>query len=225
MEWQGWWRIARRRWWLALLPPLVTAVLLFPNVILDPPAASYRVIMSYTAIQPDELDTGRIGDYQDLWLSSELVVNALTSWLQSGSFLSEMEQLTQLQDPSIELDELRLVSDNERSIGHLEIEWPDETQLRIIANAAVKVMHTRAAAYFPQLGGTSQITFLDEPQVGIAPVSLVTRLLPFVQLVLSVLIGFGFALAAEYTDGSLHDRHDLRSLGFRLLAAVPKERA
>lgn len=224
MEWQGWWRIARRRWWLALLPPIVTAILLFPNTVLNPPQAGYRVNMSYTAIQPTELDGGRVGDYQDLWLSSELVVNALTSWLQSGSFLAEMEARVQAMDATLELDDLLLVSDNERSIGHLEIEWPDEMQLQLIANTAVSVMHTRAAAYFPQLGGTPQITFLDETAVERATVSLLSRLLPLVQLFLSFLIGIGIALAAEFSDRSLHDRHDLRSLGFRLLAAVPKER-
>ncbi len=224
MEWQGWWRIARRRGWLAVLPPIVTAILLFPSTVLNPPQAGYRVQMSYTAIQPAELDGGRIGDYQDLWLSSELVVNALTSWLQSGSFLAEVETQVQAQDATVDLADLSLVSDNERSIGHLEIEWPDEAQLQLIANTAVDVMHHRAAAYFPQLGGTPQITFLDEPAVELAPVSLMMRFLPLLQLFLSALIGVGIALAAEYSDRSLHDRHDLRTLGFRLLAAVPKER-
>lgn len=225
MEWQDWWRIAKRRWWLALLPPLVTAILVLPSIVVDPPTAGFRVTLSYTATQPDDLDTGRVGDYQDLWLSSELVVNALTSWLQSSSFLTEMELLARLEDSSIELDDLQLVSDNERSIGHLQIEWPDEGQLGIIARAAVKVMHTRAADYFPQLGGTSQITFLDEPQVEEAPLSLFTRLFPFLQLALAAAVGLSIALAAEFADGSLRDRHDLRVLGLPLLAVVPRERA
>ena len=225
MEWQDWWRIARRRWWLALLPPLVAAVLILPPVVSDPPNAGFRVTLSYTAIQPDDLSAGRVGDYQDLWLSSELVVNALTSWLQSGSFFAEMERLARLEDAALDLEDLQLVSDNERSIGHLEIEWPDERQLDIIARAAVEAMRTRAADYFPQLGGTAQITFLDEPQVEEAPLSLVRRLWPFMQLALAVAIGLSIALAAEFADGSLRDRHDLRALGLPLLAAIPKEHA
>ena len=150
------------------------------------------------------------------------MVNALTSWLQSGSFFAEMERLARLEDAALDLEDLQLVSDNERSIGHLEIEWPDERQLDIIARAAVEAMRTRAADYFPQLGGTAQITFLDEPQVEEAPLSLVKRLWPFMQLALAVAIGLSIALAAEFADGSLRDRHDLRALGSAAASRYPK---
>ena len=50
MEWQDWWRIARRRWWLALLPPLVAVALILLPAVSDPPSAGFRVTLSYTAI-------------------------------------------------------------------------------------------------------------------------------------------------------------------------------
>ncbi len=225
MEWRDWWRIGRRRVWLVLTPPLVAAIFILPPLFANPPPPSYRVHLRYTASQPEKPAVKLVDDYQDLWLTSELIVRALTSWAQSSSFHDEVERWVSDQEAASSLQGgWAVISDYERSIGHLELEAADDGQLAVIARAAIAVMRERAAHYLPQLSDTANITFLDAPQVKEASLSLIQRLWPVLQLGLAAAIGLAIGLAAEFADDRLHDPEDSRALGLPLLVTIPKER-
>ena len=78
----------------------------------------------------------RDGDYQDIWLASELTVNALTAWVQTASFRQEVA--AQL-PPEVNITALGIAADNERSVGQLELRHPDSDHLAVIAAVALPI--------------------------------------------------------------------------------------
>ena len=87
-------RVLLRRWYLVLIPVVVAAVLVVPDMLGDGPAVSggYTTTIRYTAAQTLEAIPDRQGDYQDVWLASELTVRAFTEWVRTGRFAEEVAQ-------------------------------------------------------------------------------------------------------------------------------------
>ena len=77
----------RRWWWLIAIPVAITVVLALPSL-LDRSAASggFTETITYSAMQSITAIPRTDGDYQDIWLSSELTVNAFTDWVKGSSF-------------------------------------------------------------------------------------------------------------------------------------------
>ena len=216
-------RVLLRRWYLVLIPVLIVAVVTVPDLLQGSPATSggYTTAIRYTAAQ--ELDVpGRDGDYQDIWLASELTVNALTEWVRSGLFKQDVADLAARQGVEVDPSALAVASDNERSIGVLYLSWPDRAELDVIVDAAIEVLHTRPQAYFPQLENEpARVTLLDEPVLNPAPPPLTNRFAPFIRLGLGLLVGVGLAFLAEYFDNTLRRRDDVEKLGMPVVASIP----
>jgi hypothetical protein len=183
-----------RWWWLVAIPTLIAAAFALPALLRNeaPASGGFTTRFSYSAAQNLEAIPRSEGDYQDIWLSSELTVNALTDWITSSSFADEISRRLGEQDVSIDAAALigRFASDNERSVGQVFISWADEVQLRQIADAAIWVLNNRNAAYFAQLGGIpATITLLDAPRIAPAPPPLVDRLGPVIRISIGFLGG------------------------------------
>lgn len=219
-------RIILRRWWLVLIPVVIAGIWVAPDLLNRSPTAAggFSTLIRYSAAQEYDALPPRDGDLQDLWLASELTVNALTAWVQTQSFRSEVAMKTAEAGLEIDPNALGIAADNERSVGKLELSWPDSAELEIIARAALDILQTRSGAYFPQMGSTApDVTLLDTPQITPAPPPLTNRFAPFIRVGLGLLAGLGLAFLAHYLDPTLRRREDVETLGLPVLAHLPKD--
>ena len=218
-------RILLRRWWLILIPVIITAAWAAPDI-LNRGASSggFTTVINYSAAQQPEAMPPRDGDFQDIWLASELTVNALTAWVQTTSFRHEIALKTAENGLEIDPAAIGISADNERSVGRLYLSWPDADQLKIIAQAALDVLAERNLTYFPQMGSApADVTVLDEINIVPAPPPLANRFAPFIRIGLGLLAGIGLAFLAHYLDPTLRRREDVEQLGLPVIASLPKE--
>lgn len=214
-----------RRWYCVILPVLIAGVFAVPEMISPPTGVtSYSVSIRYTAAQVLEAIPNRDGDYQDVWLASELTVNAFTDWVRGSRFEQMVRQEAARQGVSPESVAFGISAENDKSVGKIILTGSDAEQLQHIAEAAVAVMRTASREVFPQLGGeAAQVELLDEPQVTPISPPIANRLLPVVRVALAALLGMGLALWVDYADPFLRRRAQLESAGIRVLASVPRE--
>lgn len=219
-------RVLLRRWLLVAIPVVIAAAVAVP-ALLAPASASgggYSTVIRYTAAQVIEAIPGRDGDFQDVWLASELAVNAFTEWIRSGSFRDEVRALLTA-DVAERVNAGTFGADNERSIGQLFIAAADAAALEQFADAAQTVLTTQTGTYFPQLGGQpAQVTLLDRPEINAAPAPITSRLGPLIQLAVALLGGIGLAFLVEYLDPYIYRRDQLDALDMRVVAVVPTHR-
>lgn len=215
-------RVLLRRWWLVLLPVVVVSALVVPQWLRERAAerGGYSVTLRYTASQSASNLMPRDGDYQDVWLASELAVNALTDWVRSGSFKDEIGQQVAGFNPA----GLGVAADNKRSVGQLTLGYTDQSALEQITQAAMDVLKNHAQNYFPQLGGQpAQVTFLDAPVLVAAPPPIANRFAPFIRIGLGLLAGMALAFLWEYLDPFVYRREQLEAMNLPVLAAIPKK--
>lgn len=224
MEYRALIRIIFRRWWLIVLPVVLSAVTAIPDLIGDARGApgGFTTQIRYSAAQKRNLPE-REGDYTDVWLASEYTVDALTDWVRSASFRGEIEDA--LGETSVALDLLQVAADNVRNVGVVYMSHANQDALRAIADAALLALSNRSQRYLPQLGGeAAQVTILEAPVVSAAPPPLTNRLAPLVRLGLGLLVGLALAFFAELVDPTIYHADDLRRMSLPLLGSVPKER-
>jgi capsular polysaccharide biosynthesis protein len=210
-------RVLRRRWWLVLLPVVVAGVIAGRSLLSGRGGGGYATSFRYTAMQVMDLPQ-RDGDYQDVWLASEFVVNAFTEWIRSSSFRAELQTLL----PDLDLGPLGISGDKARSVGVVALSYPDEKGLQQIADAAVTVLETRSGAYFPQLGeDAAQFALLDTPVISAAPPALPNRFGPLLQIGVALIGGLALAFLVEYLDTRIRSRTELESQGWTVLGRIP----
>jgi capsular polysaccharide biosynthesis protein len=219
-------RVLVRRWWLVLIPVAIVAVIVVPEFLRNRGVSSggYTVTIRYSAAQVLEAIPDRKGDYQDVWLASELTVNALTDWVRTTTFIDEIQRETTKQNVTINPAALAVAADNKRSLGQLTLSYPDQAALQAISHAAIAVLRTRTQDYFPQLGGqAARVTLLDTPQVVAAPPPITNRLAPLIRLGIGLLAGLGLAFLFEYLDPTIRRREQIEALGLPVVASLPRE--
>src|SRR5687768_17222961 len=121
-------RMLRRRWWLILLPALIVAIFAVPDLIRNEQIGSggFTTSFRYSAAQEQSNLPDRDGDYQDVWLASEFVVNAFTDWVRSSTFRDELQTIV---GADVDLSLLGVAADNNRSIGLVIMSYPDGDKL------------------------------------------------------------------------------------------------
>ncbi len=218
-------RVLLRRWWLVAIPLVIVAALVVPDFLQNRSAISggYTVTVRYSAAQVLTAIPTQHGDFQDVWLASELAVNAMTDWVRTSSFVAEINKETKPQNVEVNAAALGVAADNARSVGQLTLTYPDQQQLQVITNAALDVLKTKAQDYFPQLGGQpAQVTILDVPQIVPAPPPIANRFAPIIKLGLALLIGIGLAFLAEYLDPVVRRREQVEAIGINVIGALPR---
>ena len=218
-------RVLLRRWWLILIPLVITIGVTLPDLLNRTGGAiSYTTMLRYSAAQQVEALPPRDGDLQDIWLASEYTVNAMTAWVQTDSFKQEVAIKAAEQGVALNQPLLGVAADNQRSVGQLFLSYPNETDLAVIVQAAIDVLTTRNQFYFPQMGSAAaRVTILDTPVISAAPPSLTNRYEPFIRIGLGLLAGVGLALLAHYLDPTLRRREDVEALGLPVIATLPRE--
>lgn len=218
--------VLRRRWWLVLIPVLVVAVFVVPDFLTNRGAISggFTTTVRYSASQVLEAIPGRDGDFQDVWLASELAVNALTDWVRTTSFVDEIVRGAAADGVEVNPGALGIAADNRRSVGQLTMSYPDSAVLETAVNTAIDVLENRSQDYFPQLGGQpAQVTVLDIPTVVPAPPSLPNRFAPFIRLGLGLFLGFVLAFLSEYLDPTVRRRQQVEDIGLPVIATLPRD--
>lgn len=219
-------RVLLRRWYMIAIPLVGVSLVAIPALLTPAPAqvGGYTTTIRYTAAQPLEAIPNRDGDFQDVWLASELAVNAFTEWIRSRSFTAEVRRLLPPQLAG-DLPDGLFATDNARSIGVISLTWRDADELAQIADAVETVLLTRTVDYFPQLGGSSaQVRVLDDPQIVPAPPPITSRLLPLLQVGVALVVGVALAFLTEYLDPFIHRREQVERLDMPVLASIPRER-
>jgi len=218
-------KVLLRRWWLILIPTVIVAVFSVPEIINNEPqsAGGFNTVIRYTAAQQEEALPQREGDFQDVWLASELTVNAFTDWVRTNRFAQTVAAEAATNGLEIAPNAFGIAADNERSIGQVFISWGDDAELVTLADAVITVMQTENADAFPQLGGEpAQVVILDDPQIAPVPAALPSRLRPLIQMILGVVVGVGLAFLVEYLDPTLREKDDLERLGLDVIVTVPR---
>ncbi len=226
MEFTLFFRVLLRRWWLVLIPVLITTAYVTPSLLRDglSTSAGYTTMFRYSAGQPPQDGVTYEDSSYFPWLAAELTVDALTAWVQSSSYAEEIARNTAAQGVEIDSTQLRVAADNIQAVGQVFLTWPDAGQLEVIARAATEVLQTRAQIYFPQLADEQvQVTILDTPRIAPLPVSILDRLAPFVRIGLGLLAGIGSAALADYLDPTLRRRDEIEALGLRVIGAIPRK--
>lgn len=217
-------RVLLRRWWIVVVPVLVAAFFAVPQFLADEGTGTggYITEFSYSAAQESSNFDVRDGDYQDVWLASEFVVNAFTDWVRSTSFRDELADV--VGDANL-LAGLNIAADNNRSIGLLVMSHPDELILTRLESAAITVLQTRNQSYFPHLGDApAEVTIINRPGVRPAPAPVTDRFKPILQLGVAFFAGLILAGVVEYFDRTLRYRDEVEAQGLPVLASIPKHK-
>ena len=218
--------IARRWWWLIVLPALVAG--LYGAATYHPPPPTYSAALRYTAGQPASLASspGYDPNYYR-WLTSEYIVTALKTWVQSGNFAAAVSAELAAKGQTIPVGALRgaLGSDSTRSILVVSFASGDGSQVPAIFDAITTVLQRDNATVFPQLGGLAAVVQpLDSPEVVVVAPSLRARLDWPLKLAVGLVLGLGLALLAHYLDPYVRDRRDLDQLGLPVAGEIPRGR-
>lgn len=219
-------KILMRRWWLVLIPILIVGIVAVPEIIRNEPsdAGGFGTVIRYTAAQQLDAIPNRDGDFQDVWLASELTVNAFTDWVRTSRFAQAVAEEAAEHGLVVDSAAISIAADNQRSVGQIFMNWHDEAQLRLLADSAIIVMQTRSQEAFPQLGGEpAQVVMLDDPHISPAPAPLPNRLRPLLQLAIAAVFGASLAAGAAYFDYTIHERDELERMGLPVIATIPKK--
>lgn len=218
-------RMLLRRWYLVALPVIAAGVMIAPALLAGPTGSGgYTVSIRYTAAQVLEAIPARDGDYQDIWLASELTVDAFTEWVRHSRFIAAVRAELAAQGQTFDTAGLGFGSDNDKAIGRIDIGWHDPAELEAITGAAVTVLSEQNGIIFPQLGGVNaKVELLDAPQIASSPPPIANRLGPVLKLVIALLGGIALALMAEAADPYVRRRAQLEDAAVRVLASVPRK--
>jgi capsular polysaccharide biosynthesis protein len=215
-------RIARRWWWLALLPALAAAA--FGLATYRAPGVAFSASVRYIVGQPAGLaaTTGYDPNYYR-WLTSEYISTALKDWVQTGDFAEAVS--ARLAAEGVDLPpgvvQGALGSDNVRSVLVVFVTAGDAAQVAAILNAATAALQANAEV-FPQLGGlAAEVVPLDTPTPGPVAPSLRARLDLPLKIVIGLVLGVGLALAAHYFDPFVRDRREVEAMGLAVVGEIP----
>jgi capsular polysaccharide biosynthesis protein len=218
------WTVLRRWWWLVLAPVLVAAIFAVPALLnRGGTTPGYSVTLLYSAFQDVNALPRPDGNYEDVWVSSELLVNAFSDWLKGSSFRDEIAAALATQSVGFDSGLFAVVADNDRAVGMVGFAYPDEAVLQAIAAAAIPIMNERSNAYFAQLGtAPAQARLLSQSAISAQNPPLPNRFGPLIQIALALAAGIGLAALAHYLDPYVRARRDVENDGLPVLAAVPR---
>lgn len=226
MELRTYLTLARRWWYLILLPPLIVAA--YGLATYQPPITVYNAGVRYAVGQPAGLeDTAGYDPNYYRWLTSEYVATGLKDWVPTSAFAAAVS--AQLAAAGVEVPAAALQgaigADNARSILIVYLTWGAADQVPVIFDAISAALQDNAAV-FPQLGGLAAAAVpLDAARVGAVAPGLRSRLDLPLKVAVGLAAGLALALLAHYFDPFVRDRRDLEQIGLAVLGELPRRRA
>ena len=224
MELREYWRILWRRWWLIV--GLMLVVLVASLIFQTHPTPMYQATMRFTIGVSPESDRERVtmDPLYSAYLASEYIADDFTEVVKSESFAADVSERLASQGIVVPAGAIRgyTVAEKQHRILTMQLTWPDEAQLRSIAEAAQLTLEEQNAKYFTQLGSEgAEVFVIDPPSVVPLGVSLKDRLDIPIRVALGLLAGVGIAFLLHYLDDSLHEPAELEALGISVLGGIP----
>jgi capsular polysaccharide biosynthesis protein len=224
MELREYWSILWRRWWLiaGLLLVVVVGSLLFqPH-----PTPMYQATMRFTIGVSPESDSERVtmDPLYSAYLASEYIADDFTEIVRSDSFASDVSQRLASEGIVIPAGTIRgyTVAEKQHRILTMQITWPNEAQLRAIAEAAHQTLEEDNAKYFTQLGSEgAEVFVIDPPTIAPLGISLKDRLEIPIRVLLGGVAGVGLAFFLHYLDDSIREPQEVEGLGVSILGRIP----
>ena len=232
MELREYWRVLVRRWWLALLPPLV--IVAHALATYDAPPTLYQAHINFTSGLPPEIkpDNYSYDGYYN-WLASEYIANSLADVVRRERFAAAVSERlakegVRMPDgapiPSGSIQGA-IASDNAQSLFVVFVTSGDPDTLLAIADAVTLELTENASVYFPQLAelATPPARPVDAPvPVALAP-SLRSQLTgPAVRVALGLAVGLALVFLLHYLDPTIRERTELEALGLHVLGEIPR---
>lgn len=229
MELFDYWRILRRRGWiavgLALLVAGISAVQLRPWQ--SPPpsySASLRLLVGVEPAAP--ADAAAYDPRYYAWLTSEYLVDDFTEVVGSQLFAEGVNRRLAAQGIVVPTGLIQgsAATGKQHRLIRLTLNWGDPAQLSAIADAAVAELMERTPAYFQQLGTPDvAVTLLDKPVVSPVGAGVRQRLEWPLRVLLAFLAGVGLIFLLDYLDTSIRRSDELEELGLAVAGVIPKE--
>lgn len=226
MELQWFFRALIRQWYLVLAPIVIVGGYVAYEFVSTPQAApgGFTTVIRFSIAPSTDALPQRDGDFQDVWLSSELAVLNVNEWIRSTSFKREVAERAAERGVAFEPEALPTAADEVRSVGQLFLSWGNADELVIIAEAALDAIREESHLYFGQFGDEpAQVTVLDDIRVVPQPTPIVDIFEPLVRVGLAVIVGIGFAALAEYLDPTLRTKNDIERYGIEVLVSIPRD--
>jgi capsular polysaccharide biosynthesis protein len=224
MELREYWTILWRRWWI--IAGLALLVLAGSIVFRSHPAPMYQATMRFTiGVTPDS-DGERVtmDPLYSAYLASEYIADDFAEILRSESFAGDVSARLASQGITVPAGAIQgfTVAEKQHRILTMQITWPDEGQLRAIAQAAMDTLEQDNAKYFKQLGAEGAAVFvIDSPHITSLGVSLKDRLDIPIRLALALLAGVGLVFLLHYVDDTIRDPQDVEEIGLTVLGQIP----
>lgn len=231
MELRAYWAILRRRLWIPFALAGLVLVLSFIQMRPwqpKPPsyAASMRLLVG---VMPagDAATTTFYDPRYYAWLSSEYLVDDFTEVVRSALFAQNVSNrlaASNLQVPPGVIQGSAATGKQHRIIT-LSFSWPDETELRQIADAAAAELSENAIVYFRQLGNDGAgITMIDPPVFSAVDGGVRDQIELPLRVALGFLVGVGIVFLLYYLDDSVRRRADVEALGLTVLGEIPAQK-
>jgi capsular polysaccharide biosynthesis protein len=190
------------------------------------PATTYGTTVRFTASLPPTLNGQGFDPNYYSWLTSEYIVGSLADWIKTGTFAQAVSDELQAEGKPMAAPVVQgsLASDYVRSQLNLYVTSDSTEHAFDIATAAIKVLQTRNADAFPQLGGVNAVvTALDAPNVGVSSPGLRSLVDLPIRLGLGLAVGVALAFIAHYFDPYIRTKQDVSQLDLKVLAEIPKK--
>ncbi len=230
MELKRYWRIIWRRMWIILTLTLVVAVASAFSVMLRPASngshvASLRIALSLPP-DPRAGDSPIFDSRVQAFIATEYLVDDFAEVIKSRAFAEDIRR--ELGDPNADIAAIQATKKTEKThrILNIEITSGDKGQALRIAEAAVKVIETKANKYFSQLG-TDQATVkvIDPPSLSAGTtLSRNYQLDIALRTALGLMAGLGLVLVLHYLDSTIYDAEEVEELlSLPILGQIPPE--
>lgn len=227
MELRAYWAIIMRRWWLPVGLALLVAVLaLAAQRPWQPRPVSYHASMRFNVgVQPERIPGVYTYDRYYTMLTSEYLVDDLGEIVRSQAFAAAVSE--RLAGEGITVPAGAIGASTQPGKLHriltVSINWPNENELRAVANAVAATLTGGSADFFGQFSAEeADIRLIDPPVVGIAGRPASEQLDIPLRVLLALLAGLGLAFLLDYLDRSVRDRSDVEKLGLPILAEIPR---
>lgn len=223
MELRHYWKILWRRRWIIVG---LTLVVFIASIILrSHPTPMYQATMRFTIGVGLDSDPERItmDPLYSSYLASEYIADDFTEILKSESFANDVTQRLRAQGIAVSPGAIQgFTVEKQHRILTMQITWPDEQQLRSIAEAARQALEEENAKYFAQLGSEgAQVFVIDSPRVVSLGPSLKDRLDIPIRVLLGFVAGLGLAFLLDYLDDTIREPEEVEALGTPVLGQIP----
>jgi capsular polysaccharide biosynthesis protein len=186
----------------------------------------YQATMRFTIGVSPETDADRVtmDPLYSAYLASEYIADDFTEILKSESFAGDVSARLRGQGIVVPAGAIQgfTVAEKQHRILSMQMTWPDEEELRAMAQAAIEALEEENAKYFAQLGSPgAEVFVIDSPTVVSLGVSLMDRLEIPIRVLLSVVAGLGLVFLLDYLDDTVRDPEEVEALGMSVLGQIP----